>query len=413
MAKDWASDVKKFAPDADDGVIAGIVRYCGIALQKPDSALVSYTDPVELGRVRNNFLKKKLALADSDEVLDAAIARVGERMKGVNFKNRVTVYYLLLEDLGLTHLFAKKGTAAATAATTAGTGAGALGVAAAGAVAAVAATAVVAKKKAAAPRKAKSAAVTSESATGAAPVAAMAAVSTPAAAASAVTAPVAMTATPVAPVAAVSSAWGDARPGTMPSVNGPGVTPHRFAGGDDDGKAVWGWLWLTLAALAVMALFAFVLPRGERPAVATAAPAPGEAPDAASVVTTGAPATPAASVPDGAGIVSETRDAKPVVKVYFDTGKAAVAPTFAIAAEPLKAWLTANAGSRVGVSGYNDPSGNAAANAALSKQRAQAVQAALVSAGIAAGSIDLVKPEAATDAKTTAAEARRVEAYIK
>lgn len=36
MAEDWKVDVKHYAPDGDDKVIGGIVRYCGIALQKRD-----------------------------------------------------------------------------------------------------------------------------------------------------------------------------------------------------------------------------------------------------------------------------------------------------------------------------------------------------------------------------------------
>lgn len=59
MAEDWAADVRKYAPDADAKAIAGIVRYCGIALQKRDSSLVSFSDKAELARVRENFLKKK------------------------------------------------------------------------------------------------------------------------------------------------------------------------------------------------------------------------------------------------------------------------------------------------------------------------------------------------------------------
>lgn len=102
---DWASDVKKYAPNADDKVIAGIVRHCGIALQKTDSSLVSYSDQAELDRVRNGFLKKKLALTDDDATLDAAIAAVGTKLKGVNRKNRVTVYYLLAEHTGKLGLF--------------------------------------------------------------------------------------------------------------------------------------------------------------------------------------------------------------------------------------------------------------------------------------------------------------------
>ena len=79
---DWASDVKKYAPNADDKVIAGIVRHCGIALHKADSSLVSFSDPAELERVKKGFLTKKLAL-ESDEAKDAALAAVGEKMKGV------------------------------------------------------------------------------------------------------------------------------------------------------------------------------------------------------------------------------------------------------------------------------------------------------------------------------------------
>ena len=95
---DWAADVKKYAPNADDKVIAGIVRHCGIALHKVDSSLVSFSDPKELERVRNGFMKKKLALTDDDAGLDASLAKVGEKLKGVNRKNRVTVYYLLAEQ---------------------------------------------------------------------------------------------------------------------------------------------------------------------------------------------------------------------------------------------------------------------------------------------------------------------------
>lgn len=137
MAEDWAENVRKFVADAEDAIIAGIVSYCGIALRKRDSSLVSFSDPKETGRVRENFLKKKLARTDSDDVLDAAIAAVGERMKGENFKNRVTVYYLLADHFGALEMFRKKastrkkkapeGGLAATGAGTAALGLAALG----------------------------------------------------------------------------------------------------------------------------------------------------------------------------------------------------------------------------------------------------------------------------------------------
>jgi hypothetical protein len=100
MAENWAADVKKYVPNADEKAIDGIVRYCGIALQKRDSSLVSFTDKEEVGRVRNNFLKKKLALTNSDAELDKAIMLVGDKMKDDRTRNRVTVYYLLADHFG-------------------------------------------------------------------------------------------------------------------------------------------------------------------------------------------------------------------------------------------------------------------------------------------------------------------------
>jgi outer membrane protein OmpA-like peptidoglycan-associated protein len=370
MAQDWATDVKKFVPDADDEVIKGIVRYCGIALQKPDSSLVSFSDPVELGRVRTNFLKKKLALTHPDSVLDAAIAAVGERMKGDRTKNRVTVYYLLLDHLGLQHMFKKSGMPVVAA------------------TPAMVATAVPAAAKPVAAPAPKPVAV--------APIAASAA-------------PVGLVgglaaAGAGAAVASRSTTTSTATPREHGDIGGP-LVRHVLG---HDGKGGLGWLlWALVGLIGLWAIWMLM----SRPA---AAPVSVAVPDAV----VAAPAESVAVVepqaaPQGAGIIAEERDAKPMVKVYFDTGKADVVPAFAAEAATMKAYLDANQGSALGVSGYNDPRGNAAVNAELSKRRAQAVQAALVSAGVPAASIELIKPEAATDATTSMDEARRVEVYIK
>ncbi|RYE51222.1 MAG: hypothetical protein EOP21_01955 [Hyphomicrobiales bacterium] len=119
------------------------------------------------------------------------------------------------------------------------------------------------------------------------------------------------------------------------------------------------------------------------------------------------------AVPAGAGVVSELRNNKPLLTVYFDSGKAAVSNDLAAASASLKSYLDANPEARLAVSGYNDPSGNAAANAELSKNRAQAVAAALAATGISQTSIELVKPDETTNRSITAGQARRVEVSIR
>ncbi|WP_303783069.1 DUF2853 family protein [Sandarakinorhabdus limnophila] len=109
----------KYAPDADADIIADLIRYCGIALRNWDSVLVSFSDKTETDRVKANFLKKKLGLTDGDDVLDAAIAKVGEQMKADRTKNRVTVYYLLADAFGRLEDFRPKTKAKAKAAPTA------------------------------------------------------------------------------------------------------------------------------------------------------------------------------------------------------------------------------------------------------------------------------------------------------
>lgn len=397
MAKDWAGDVKKFVPDADDGVIAGIVRYCGIALQNVDSSLVSYTDPVELGRVRENFLKKKLGLTQSDEALDGAIAKVGERLKGVNFKNRVTVYYMLLEHFGLLHMFAKAGTAAAEVPAAGGAALGL--VAGAGAAVAAGAAASLSGAKAVAGDIGDAAAASVDAVTS--------------------TVSDAAAATMAGAGAAVAGA-GAAVAGAAAGLKSVAAAPLGMmdAGDKDEAKGGLGWLWWLLLALLALALiwWFFMRPAPVVTAADTATTTEMTVPGTVDANATGANSTApveTAAIPDGAGIVSEMRDGKPVVKVYFDTAKADVVPAFGPAAGALKTYLDTHAGSGLGVSGYNDPTGNAAANAALSKRRADAVKAALVAATIPETAIALVKPEASTDTTTTNAEARRVEVFIK
>ena len=104
----YAENVKKYVASADAGAIDGIVKHLGIALRSKDSSLVAASDPEEVKRVRDGFMKKKLALTQSDAELDAALKEVLTTMKGEREKSRVTVCYLLAEKFGKLGLFAPK-----------------------------------------------------------------------------------------------------------------------------------------------------------------------------------------------------------------------------------------------------------------------------------------------------------------
>ena len=489
MATDWAADVKKYVAKADDAAIAGIVRYLGIALRNRDSSLVSFSDKTETDRVRNNFLKKKLALTQADSVLDAAIAKVGEQMKADRTKNRVTVYYLLASEFKQLGLFVKAAPAAkaapkppaakpaaktkpATKTTPAAkaVGAAALVTGAAAAAKAKPAKAAPAKAKAVkvAPAKATPAKATPAKAAAAAPK--KAAVAAPAKKATAVAKKAAATpkaskakATPAKATTAkaaapasnatqglldkAASTASDAGKATSGAVVGavaaagaPGAAAGSAASGaassaaggvadkasavmsagskpaatstDDSSDITWLY-WLIGAALAALIIW-FVFLRG--PDADDASITEGAASAAASDVGTdlaAAPAEGSVTIPDGAGVTSEMRDGKPVVKVYFDTAKIDVTPAFIRTASGLKEWLDTHSGSTVAISGYSDPSGDAAANAELSKQRAQAVQAGLIAAGIPVEAALLVKPEVSADGSVPKEAARRVEVVVK
>lgn len=493
MATDWAADVKKYVADADDAAIAGIVRYCGIALRNRDSQLVAFSDKTETDRVRNNFLKKKLGLTQADATLDKAIAKVGEVMKADRTKNRVTVYYLLAAEFKKLGLFVKKAAAAKapaakadakapakkaapkSAAKAAGAAAAVAGAAAATTAAAkkapakaaaapkkAAATAkpvaaakkVAAPKKAAAPKKVATLKATPAKTKGLVDKAADAASDAGKTSAAAVAGTVAAVgAVGAAAVAAASGAAeaakdtaaraagaaGDAAGAAAGAVTGAaGAAAGAVTGaasvaadkagalfsgggqastsGDEDSGL--GWLWWLLG-LALIALLIWWVMSNRADGNAASAGAPTEAVGDAGTAASGAPAdlstAPAEgseAIPAGAGVTSELRDGKPVVKVYFDTAKTDVAPAFGAAAGGLKAWLDGHAGSKLAISGYSDPSGNAAANAELSKQRAQAVQAALVGAGIPVETAELVKPADSADASVPKEAARRVEVTV-
>jgi len=110
-------------------------------------------------------------------------------------------------------------------------------------------------------------------------------------------------------------------------------------------------------------------------------------------------------IPEGASIRVE----KGVVKFYFATGSADLAPG---AAEALAAVIQGvGAGKKAQVSGFHDSTGDAAINAELALRRAQTVREVLIGLGVPPGQVALKKPEGTTGTGN-AAQARRVEVQL-
>ena len=222
------------------------------------------------------------------------------------------------------------------------------------------------------------------------------------------------------------------------------AAPAPAAAGPAAAGGAMKWLpWLIVAVAALIGLVFWSQQRGSAPAPAPAAapasqPVPaGTSPSrqggfgggkptepvatpsaAAPAALPSAPASavaPAASEPASAGVVSlMAPDQLPALKVYFDSGKTEVHTDFAAKSAELVAYLKAHADVKAVISGFNDPTGNAAANAELARQRAQAVQAALVAQGVAQERTVLEKPADTSSAGgASLAAARRVDVTLR
>jgi hypothetical protein len=85
----------------DAELIAKVTKGLGPSIHNKDAETVSCSDASELERVRENFLKKKLGLSNSDDELDSAIKEVCEKMGSSNRnKYRALFYALLVSKFG-------------------------------------------------------------------------------------------------------------------------------------------------------------------------------------------------------------------------------------------------------------------------------------------------------------------------
>ena len=101
LIEKYAADIKdKFGETADTALLTKVTIGCGPAIYNADASTVSGSDKKELETVKNNYLIKKLGMADSPK-LDEAIASVMDKYgKSNRNKHRAVVYYMLCKHFG-------------------------------------------------------------------------------------------------------------------------------------------------------------------------------------------------------------------------------------------------------------------------------------------------------------------------
>jgi hypothetical protein len=92
----YAEDLKtKIGVEPDMDLLEKVTIACGPAIYNDDASTVAGSQASELETVKNNFLIKKLGLADSPELMDGINAVIEQYGKSERNKYRAVVYYLL------------------------------------------------------------------------------------------------------------------------------------------------------------------------------------------------------------------------------------------------------------------------------------------------------------------------------
>ncbi|MDH4391925.1 MAG: OmpA family protein [Aquabacterium sp.] len=164
---------------------------------------------------------------------------------------------------------------------------------------------------------------------------------------------------------------------------------------NDDGARVGLWVVLGVIALLLFGLIGGLAIRATQTDKAPAAATP----------------APAAAVGAVDVLIEGPLSGELVGKLFFALGKAELPADATAALAPVLQALAANPAKKLVIAGFHDPSGDAAVNQALARNRAKAVRAAITSQGVDGARVVLRKPEQ-TAADGPADDARRVEVRL-
>ncbi|MEC3861588.1 DUF2853 family protein [Mesobacterium sp. TK19101] len=97
----YADDLRnKCGMEPDMDLLTKVTIGCGPSIYNDDASTVAASQDSELETVKNNFLIKKLGLADGPELMDAINATVETYGRSERNKYRAVFYYLLVKHFG-------------------------------------------------------------------------------------------------------------------------------------------------------------------------------------------------------------------------------------------------------------------------------------------------------------------------
>ncbi|MCB5199180.1 Protein of unknown function [Loktanella sp. DSM 29012] len=101
LIQKYAEDLRNdcgMEPDMD--LLTKVTIGCGPSIYNADASTVAGSDPEELQRVVDGFLKKKLGLPDSPDLMDAVNKAIDTYGRSNRNKYRAVIYYLLTKHFG-------------------------------------------------------------------------------------------------------------------------------------------------------------------------------------------------------------------------------------------------------------------------------------------------------------------------
>ncbi|GMN05424.1 DUF2853 family protein [Croceitalea sp. MTPC5] len=101
LIEKYAADIKdKFGENPDMDLLTKVAVGLGPAIYNLDASKVSGGDDKELETVKNNFLIKKLGMADSPKLMEAINSVIDKYGRSNKNKHRAVIYYQLAKHFG-------------------------------------------------------------------------------------------------------------------------------------------------------------------------------------------------------------------------------------------------------------------------------------------------------------------------